>query len=117
MFLQPSSLSASPQLSPKESPIKRSQSMPNPSTCPGIGIDTNSLHAYYSLVLSRTESKLFEPVSRSEFGDLLSILEGPGVGLISMSSAAGALKGFFVYDKFAQYTLPLYAFFASKTYR
>jgi len=89
------SLSASAQLSPKKSPaspIKRSHSMPNPSTCPGIGIDTNSLHAYYSLVLSRTESGLFEPVSRSEFGDLLGILEG--VGLVSMSSAAaGALKG------------------------
>ncbi len=89
------SLSASAQLSPKKaaaSPIKRSHSMPNPSTCSSIGIDTNSIHAYYSLVMSRTESGLFEPVSRSEFGDLLGVLEG--VGLISMSSAAaGALKG------------------------
>lgn len=88
------SLSATTQPSPRKSaasPIKRSYSMPNPPTCPSIGIDTNSLHSYYSLVLSRTESGLFEPVSRSEFGDLLGVLEG--VGLVAMSSSAGASKG------------------------
>ncbi|KAF8902944.1 P-loop containing nucleoside triphosphate hydrolase protein [Gymnopilus junonius] len=68
------------------SPMKRSISLPQPmSSGPGVGIETGVLHTYYSAVLSRTESGVFEPVSRSEFGDLLGMLEG--VGLVSLSSS------------------------------
>ena len=43
------------------------------------------LHTYYSAVLTRTDDGIFEPASRSEFGDLLNMLEG--VGLIALSSS------------------------------
>ena len=80
----------------KPPPIKRSFSMPNPSVTAYVGIDTGSLNAFYNLILSRSEHGIFETVSRSEFGDLIGVLEG--VGLISLSSAAAgtprAKKGF-----------------------
>lgn len=77
--------------SPKKtrpSPIKRSVSMPNPITTSCAGIDTSSLNAFYNLILSRTENGIFETVSRSEFGDLIGVLEGSG--LVSLSSSGGA---------------------------
>lgn len=73
---------------PKPSPIKRSFSMPNPTVTTCTGVDTGSLNAFYNLILSRTESGIFETVSRSEFGDLIGVLEG--VGLVSLSSSVGA---------------------------
>jgi len=66
--------------------IKRSFSMPNPSNTPYVGIDTGSLNTFYGLILSRSENGIFESVSRSEFGDLIGVLEG--VGLVSLSSSA-----------------------------
>ena len=92
------SLSASTSTSPKKptvSPMKRSQTMPNPSTGLGVGIETSSLHTYYTTVLSRTEMGIFEPVSRSEFGDLLGVLEGVGLACLSssVSSSASPTKG------------------------
>ncbi|PCH43731.1 nucleoside triphosphate hydrolase protein [Wolfiporia cocos MD-104 SS10] len=80
--------------SPPRSPIKRTASMsaaasprkaapPPPST----SMDTTQLHAFYSAILTRSDAALFAPVSRSEFGDLLGVLET--VGLVLLSSAGG----------------------------
>jgi len=83
------SLSTSSTASPKKptaSALKRTSSSPKPCT-PGtaIGIETGLLHTYYSTVLSRSDLGIFEPVSRSEFADLMGVLEG--VGLVSLSSS------------------------------
>ena len=78
--------------SPKKlrpSAIKRSFSMPSPTMASSyLGIDTSSLNTFYNLILSRADNGIFEIVSRSEFGDLLGVLEG--VGLVSLSSSVGA---------------------------
>ncbi|KAF9522655.1 hypothetical protein CPB83DRAFT_871919 [Crepidotus variabilis] len=84
-------LSSSPSASPKKltaSPVKRSLTMP---ASLAVGIDTNMLHNYYSAVLSRSEGGLFESISRSEFGDVLGVLEG--VGILSLSSSLSASAG------------------------
>ncbi|KIK67494.1 hypothetical protein GYMLUDRAFT_37626 [Collybiopsis luxurians FD-317 M1] len=49
-----------------------------------IGIDTLQLHVYYSSMLSRGDSDLCSPVSRSEFIDLIAMLEG--VGLVNVAT-------------------------------
>ena len=89
------SLSAATMSSPRKpsaSPIKRTSSLPiATSSTPGIGIETGTLHTFYSAVLSRTEMGIFEPVSRSEFGDLLGVLEG--VGIASLSSSLATASG------------------------
>jgi cell division control protein 6 len=94
-----SSVSASPKKKSPSSPIKRSISMPNPSTNNnGVGIDPNQLHTYYGAVLDRSDSGVFEPVSRSEFGDLVGVLEGVGLvclaGGAEASSRGGARRAF-----------------------
>ncbi|PPQ90534.1 hypothetical protein CVT25_015848 [Psilocybe cyanescens] len=82
LSLSPST-SASPK-KPSASPMKRTTSLPNPSTT-SPGVETSALHTYYTAVLSRTESGIFEAVSRSEFGDLLGVLEGVGIATLSSS--------------------------------
>ena len=47
------------------------------------------LHAYYAVVLTRTVGSVFTPVSRSEFGDVMGMLEV--VGLASLSSSSSSL--------------------------
>ena len=88
------SLSAATMTSPRKpsaSPIKRTSSLPiATSSSPGIGIETGTLHTFYSAVLARTEMGIFEPVSRSEFGDLLGVLEGVGIASLSSSLLATA---------------------------
>ncbi|KAH9484956.1 Cell division control protein 6-like protein [Psilocybe cubensis] len=76
--------SASPPRKSSASPMKRTTSLPNPSPV-SPGVETSALHAYYTTVLSRTESGIFDAVSRSEFGDLLGILEGVGIATLSSS--------------------------------
>jgi cell division control protein 6 len=49
------------------------------------GMDTNQLHAYYTAILTRSDSDFLDPTTRSEFGDLLNVLEGNG--LICLSSS------------------------------
>ncbi|THH30928.1 hypothetical protein EUX98_g3253 [Antrodiella citrinella] len=51
------------------------------------GVDMNQLHVYYTTILSRSDTEVFTPVSRSEFGDLVGVLET--VGLVSISSSSG----------------------------
>ena len=77
------SLSTSSSASPHK--LKRTASSPNPTLGAAVGIDTGLLHTYYTTVLSRSDLGIFNPVSRSEFADLMGVLEG--VGLVSLSSS------------------------------
>lgn len=71
------------------SPVKRSQSSPNfGTTGKSTGIESSQLHTFYTTILGRVESGVFSPVSRSEFGDLIGMLEG--IGLVSVSSSIGS---------------------------
>lgn len=84
--LSSSSASKGPVSSTKRSPVKRSNSSAfnscNASETSSKGIDTTQLHAYYSSLL--TTSDAFSPVSRSDFTDILGVLET--TGLLSLSS-------------------------------
>ncbi|PSS37866.1 hypothetical protein PHLCEN_2v334 [Hermanssonia centrifuga] len=73
------SSSPSPTSTPR-SPTKRSQSASSTGDC----VDAIQLHTYYKMILSRADDGIFTPVSRSEFIDLLGMLET--VGLVSLSS-------------------------------
>lgn len=65
-------------------PSKRSHSM---SDCASSsGIDVSQLHNYYKTILGRSDDAVFNLVSRSEFSDLLGLLET--VGLLALSGAA-----------------------------
>jgi cell division control protein 6 len=69
-----------------KSPIKRMLS--SPAVIASAALDSAQLHGYYTSLLTRSDSDAFVPVSRSEFTDLLGILET--VGLVSMSLGATA---------------------------
>ncbi|KAJ7747245.1 P-loop containing nucleoside triphosphate hydrolase protein [Mycena metata] len=58
------------------------------SACVFGGVDPAQLHGFYIAILSRSCDGVFSPVSRSEFGDLVSMLEG--VGLVSCPSPASS---------------------------
>ena len=78
-----SSPSPSPSSVPR-TPSKRSSSLADVTS--GSAVDSSQLFNYYKTVLSRSEEGLFTAVSRSEFGDLLGLLET--VGLLEISGAA-----------------------------
>ncbi|KAG0703233.1 P-loop containing nucleoside triphosphate hydrolase protein [Suillus ampliporus] len=78
-------LSASTTSTPTKSVVKRASSAVSQKTA---GLDVAQLHTYYSTVLTRADNDIFTPVSRSEFSDLVGILET--VGLVSSSSACVA---------------------------
>jgi cell division control protein 6 len=61
---------------PPASPIKRSSSVNILSTS---AIDATQLHTFYVTMLTRGDTSVFTPVSRSEFGDLLGMLETVGL--------------------------------------
>jgi cell division control protein 6 len=83
-------LSSSP--SPK-SPVKRTQSAVHSTASQGFcGFDSTQLHAYYAAILSRAENEIFTPVSRSEFGDLLGMLETVGTATLSPSLPARSVS-------------------------
>ncbi|CAL1707027.1 unnamed protein product [Somion occarium] len=67
---------------------QHSKRSPSPSTSGNM--DVGQLHTYYSTILARSESGLFTPVSRSEFGDLLGVLETNGLVTISANSRGGS---------------------------
>ncbi|KAJ7072037.1 P-loop containing nucleoside triphosphate hydrolase protein [Mycena amicta] len=68
------------------SPVKRTASMP------AIGaVDPTQLHAFYSAILSRSGDGVFSAVSRSEFADLVCMLEG--LGLVVSGPSAGLPSG------------------------
>ncbi|KAF8069994.1 P-loop containing nucleoside triphosphate hydrolase protein [Lyophyllum atratum] len=92
------SITSTPKKSPA-SPIKRAASLPTPTTNGnGVGIDPTQLHTYYGGVLDRSDSGVFEVVSRSEFGDLVGVLEGIGLvslgGTSDISAGTGAKRAF-----------------------
>ncbi|KAG2150816.1 P-loop containing nucleoside triphosphate hydrolase protein [Suillus clintonianus] len=74
-------LSVSTISTPTKSPVKRTGSAISQKTA---GIDVAQLHAYYSTVLTRADNDSFTPVSRSEFSDLVGMLET--IGLVSSRS-------------------------------
>ncbi|KAG1777549.1 P-loop containing nucleoside triphosphate hydrolase protein [Suillus placidus] len=76
------SLSASTTSTPTKSPVKRAGSTLSRRTA---GLDVAQLHAYYSTVLTRADNDIFTPVSRSEFSDLIGMLET--IGLVASRSA------------------------------
>lgn len=94
-----SSVTASPSKSVSRSPMKRTPSsnstLTNSSGSSGAaGIDTTVLHAYYFSVLTRASNEVFTPVSRSEFGDVVGMLEVVGLASLSSSlSSVGASGG------------------------
>lgn len=82
-------LSASTSAPKKQpaSPLKRTTSTGTART--DTGIETSQLHSFYTTILTRQDSGVFEPVSRSEFCDLVNVLEGTGL-LTSTSTALSA---------------------------
>ncbi|KIJ18845.1 hypothetical protein PAXINDRAFT_69982 [Paxillus involutus ATCC 200175] len=68
--------------SPIKTPTKRTSS----SSKLGM-LELAQLHTYYATILDRSENGIFTPVSRSEFSDLISVLETLGLVSSSMSSA------------------------------
>ncbi|KAJ7217743.1 P-loop containing nucleoside triphosphate hydrolase protein, partial [Mycena pura] len=67
----------------KSSPVKRGA----PSLVPVGGVDPTQLHAFYTAVLSRSCDSVFAPASRSEFADLVGMLEGVGLVVCGASAA------------------------------
>ncbi|KAG2148318.1 P-loop containing nucleoside triphosphate hydrolase protein [Suillus cothurnatus] len=76
------SLSSSTTSTPAKSPVKRAGSVVSQRSA---GLDVAQLHAYYSTVLTRADNDIFTPVSRSEFSDLIGMLET--IGLVASRSA------------------------------
>jgi cell division control protein 6 len=69
------------------SPLKRSLSASVGSAAARVpGMDVGTLHAYYGSILSKVGGDVFQPVSRSEFGDLMGMLET--VGLVDLCSTS-----------------------------
>ncbi|KAJ7647053.1 P-loop containing nucleoside triphosphate hydrolase protein [Roridomyces roridus] len=56
-------------------------------------IDPTQLHSFYSVVLSRSADGMFPAVSRSEFSDLVSMLEGVGLVVCSSPTGSSPVKG------------------------
>ncbi|KAH8083804.1 P-loop containing nucleoside triphosphate hydrolase protein [Cristinia sonorae] len=80
-------VSSSPSRTPStpSKSLKRTTSAPSKSEADAL--DVNQLYVYYSNILSRSENDIFTPASRSEFGDLVGVLET--VGIVSLSSTLG----------------------------
>lgn len=69
------------------SPVKRTQSASAAASPSNGSIDAAHLHAFYSSILVRGDSAVFTAVSRSDFADLLGLLET--VGLVVLSTGRG----------------------------
>ncbi|KAG1742909.1 P-loop containing nucleoside triphosphate hydrolase protein [Suillus lakei] len=69
-------LSVSTTSTPTKSPVKRAGSAVSQRFA---GLDVAQLHTYYSTVLTRADNDIFTPVSRSEFSDLVGMLETTGL--------------------------------------
>jgi cell division control protein 6 len=66
--------------------MKRAASQTSAAPPANTSIDTSQLHALYIAMLTRDNSGIFAPVSRSEFTDLVNVLET--VGLLERPSGA-----------------------------
>ena len=58
-----------------------------------FGIDVDALYTYYKSILSRAEHGIFATVTRSEFGDLLGMLETVGLIQLSLSTVSPSTRG------------------------
>ncbi|TFK54365.1 P-loop containing nucleoside triphosphate hydrolase protein [Heliocybe sulcata] len=67
------------------SPSKTTKRASLPSSASDI--DATALHTYYVAVLKRATGDVFSPVSRSEFADLLGLLETTGLVSLSLSGS------------------------------
>ncbi|KZT71064.1 P-loop containing nucleoside triphosphate hydrolase protein [Daedalea quercina L-15889] len=76
---------------PSRSPAKRTQSASAATSVANGFVDVALLHSFYATMLARGDSAIFTPVSRSEFTDLLGLLET--VGLVTLSTGRGSLPG------------------------
>ncbi|KAK7045549.1 AAA ATPase [Paramarasmius palmivorus] len=74
------------------SPIKRSASSTNANAGKDASFDMAQLHSYYSTILSRSEDMICSPVSRTEFGDLIGMLEALGLLSVGSSMVASPTK-------------------------
>lgn len=73
---------------PPKTPVKRTSSMAQSSK--SYGLDLAQLHTHYSAILERAEQGVFTPVSRSEFVDLIGVLETSGLVASSTSYSTAA---------------------------
>ncbi|ESK97305.1 cell division control protein 6-like protein [Moniliophthora roreri MCA 2997] len=74
-------------------PIKRSASSSNSSIAgKDITFDTAQLHSYYSSILLRNDDMICSPVSRTEFSDLIGMLEAIGLLNVGSSTVASPTK-------------------------
>ena len=91
------SKSSSPSKKASTSPMKRSSSLPT-SNATVVGIDPGQLHTYYSSAVEGSDHGVSEPVSRSEFSDLVGVLDGIGLifleGGSDVSPGTGARRAF-----------------------
>jgi cell division control protein 6 len=69
-------VSGSTSSTPTKSPMRHANSTISQRTA---GLDIAQLHTYYSSVLTRGDNDIFTPVSRSEFSDLVGMLETVGL--------------------------------------
>jgi cell division control protein 6 len=57
-------------------------------------MDIGSLHIYYSTMLSKSGNDLVSPVGRSEFGDLIGMLEGCGLAGVRVHPSSPRKRAF-----------------------
>lgn len=81
-------LSGSPVNTPTSTPRKKAQAASQ--VCASGAIDTTHLHTFYKTILARSGNGVFSPVSRSEFSDLLNMVETVGLFTLSSSSVPGS---------------------------
>ncbi|TDL22637.1 P-loop containing nucleoside triphosphate hydrolase protein [Rickenella mellea] len=96
-----SSSSPPPTPASKRGPIKRTSSSASASLAAGkksdAGIDATQLHSFYTSLLTETSdarSPVFSAVSRTEFADLLGMLEVKGLVSLSTSTQSGGARPF-----------------------
>lgn len=82
----PLSRSSTPVSVTPSKAVKRTSSSVAIST--SADIDVGTLYTYYKTILSRSEGGVFTPVSRSEYGDLLGMLETVGLVQVLTSSTS-----------------------------
>lgn len=78
-------LEASLPLLPGSSSIPSSPSKSSSTPSPSSAVEINHLHSFYSTIIGRSQGDVLTAVSRSEFSDLIGVLET--VGLISQTMA------------------------------
>ncbi|KAF9244856.1 P-loop containing nucleoside triphosphate hydrolase protein [Melanogaster broomeanus] len=84
--------------STSHSPIKTPTKRTSPSSNVGH-LELSHLHSYYTTILDRSENGIFTPVSRSEFSDLIGVLETSGLvssvsGSATISPSKSGRRGF-----------------------